>query len=576
MSVSSVLVSNVRTHSCLALAMLIVAGGSQALHAQDAASPTSLFRHSRTYVGPSFLANGPVASRAGGLTIVPTFDSSITNDSNGTAIMATINAALTELASNFSDPVTVTVTFTNVKNGLGASSTSYTTVTYADFLTALTAHATTADDKTALAHVPVQPNNPVNGDPNISLTLSNARALGFSASPDPGETDSTVSLNISLMNVSPSDSDPNKYSLRETTLHELTEVLGSSSALDGGTTGPVSPIDLFRYDSMGNRSYTQSASAVSFFSIDGTTMLAQFNQDKSGDFGDYYSVNGGQKPQIQDAFGTPGVSNLQLGAELIELDVVGYTRVSSGSGGTSGGTPTGGTTPMPPVITSPASCNPNPAYVGGVCMLTVGASDPNNSPITVAWDFGDGTKGADVSASHTFTTGGMYTVTATVVDGLGLSTTSSVVVDVSLTINKAASIKKSFTLNFKIPNDQGGASGGNDRIDITLQNNDFTMPADGGDIAFIIGGNTIDTGTLQNNKAFGDFGKFTLNVRLGTIRYTATKAGLQFVLNSFGAVNNTVNTTLQIPISVSFNGGIYGDTYSFLYTATSGKMGKGK
>ena len=482
--------------------------------------------------------------------------------------MATINAALTELASNYSDPVTVTVTFKNVKTGLGASLTSYTSASYADFLTALTSHATTADDTTALSLLPVQAGNPVDGDPNISLTLPNARALGFSANADPGQTDSIVSLNISSMNVSPSDSDPNKYSLRETTLHELTEVLGSSSALDSGTTGPVSPIDLFRYDSSGNRSYTQSASVVSFFSLDGSTMLAQFNQDKSGDFGDYYSVNGGQMPQIQDAFGTPGVSNLQLGAELIELDVIGYNRAAAPG--------TTGTTPMPPVITSPATCNPNPAYVGGVCMLSIAATDPNNSPITVAWDFGDGTKGANVSASHTFATGGMYTVTATVVDGLALTTTSSVVVNVSLTINKSVSTKKSFTLNFKIPNDQGGASGGSDRIDITLQNSDFTNSADGTDVSFIIGGNTIDTGTLQNNKAFGDIGKFTLNIRSGTLRYMTTQAGLQFVLNSFGAVNDTVSASLQIPISVTFNGGTYGDTYNFSYSAVAGKTGKGK
>ncbi len=555
----------------MALATLMVIGGTQlALHAEDAAKPR-LFKHTPRYVGPSHLVSGPVAPRAGGLTFVPTFDSSITGDKNATAIQATINAALTELAANYSDPVTVLVTFKNVKTGLGASSTSYTQVSYTDFLTALKAHASTANDATALSHVPTQANNPVNNDPNITLTLPNASALGFSA--DPGTADSTVELNISLMNITASDSDPQKYSLRETALHELTEVLGSSSALDSGTTGPVCPIDLFRYDDKGNRSYTQSPTALAFFSIDVATMLAQYNQDKSGDFGDYFSVNGNQKPQIQDAFGSPGVSNLPLGAELITLDVVGYKRIDGSAPTTGGVTPP---TPTAPVIASAATCNPNPAYIGGLCALSVSATDPNNSPITVGWDFGDGSKGAGASTFHAYTTGGKYTATATVMDGLGLSTTSSVLVDVSLTMIKAGSVKQSFTLNFKFPNNDGGASSGKDKFDITLQNDAFTTSADGTDIQFIIGNNVIDQGTLDRNKAFGDVGKFTVNVRTGTIRYTTTKAALQFMLSNFGAVNDTVSTSLQLPISFSFNNAIYGDTYNFSYFSTAGRMGKGK
>src|SRR5579862_8767997 len=107
-----VFVSNDRNRSLLsrlALVALIFIGGSQiASHAQDGATPpASLFKHSRHFVGPSYLAKTPAAPRAGGLTFVPTFDSSITGDKNATAIMATLNAACAELASNFSDQVTV-------------------------------------------------------------------------------------------------------------------------------------------------------------------------------------------------------------------------------------------------------------------------------------------------------------------------------------------------------------------------------------------------------------------------------------------------------------------------------------
>ncbi len=558
--------------SSLLVLSALVAVAWQPLRATAEDAPQPRFKHTRVYVGPSTRSTAPTAPRAGGLVFVPTFDSSITNDKNATAIMATINAALTELASNYSDSVTVAVTFKNVKSGLGASQTAYTTVSYADFLTALKSHATTADDATALAHVPTQTNNPVNNDPNMSLTLPNARALGFSANAD-ASGDSTISLNISQMNITASDADPNKYSLRETALHELTEVLGSSSNLDGGTTGPVCPIDLFRYDNKGARTYTQDANASAFFCLDGKTMLAQYNQDKSGDFGDFYSVNGNQQPQIQDAFGSPGVSNLKLVAELVELDVVGYTRGGVPASGTNNN---GGPTPQAPVIASASACSPNPAYIGGMCSFSVSATDPNNSPVMVSWDFGDGTNGTGATTSHVYATGGTYTATATVLNGTGLSATSSVVVNVSLTMIKARSVKQSFALNFRFPNNDGGQTSGADKFDITLQNDDFTNAADGTDVQFIIGGAIFDTGTLFKNKAVGDFGRFTLNTRTGTLRYQATKAPLQFTLNPFGAVNDDVSTTVNIPVSVSFNNAIYGDTYSFFYTAVSDRMGKGK
>ncbi len=83
--------------------------------------------------------------------------------------------------------------------------------------------------------------------------------------------------------------------------------------------------DLFRYDQNGNRSYTTTESAEAFFSLDGTTDLARFNQDASGDFNDWFST-GSHTPQVQDAFATPGVTP-DLGVELRVLDVLGYTRV---------------------------------------------------------------------------------------------------------------------------------------------------------------------------------------------------------------------------------------------------------
>jgi len=46
-----------------------------------------------------------------------------------------------------------------------------------------------------------------------------------------------------------------------------------------------------------------------------------------------------------------------------------------------------------------------------------GSSDPENDPLTYNWTFGDGGTGTGITPTHTYTTGGVFTVTLTVSDG---------------------------------------------------------------------------------------------------------------------------------------------------------------
>jgi hypothetical protein len=275
--------------------------------------------------------NYTTANPPPGLTIIPVFDSTITSDPQAEAIESTIKAAIGVYQSNFSDPITISITFEEMSGGLGESEWSYFTFSYSSFRSALAAEATTADDSTALALLPVQTGNPVNGNSTVNVKTTQAWALGL----NPGtssENVGTILLRTDIMNLSDGQNNPDNYSLFSTVSHEIDEVLATGSALDevndGGNTatGPIFPEDLFRYDSSGNRNYTTSAGATSYFSIDGTNDLAQFNQVSSGDFGDWFSFNGGQIPEVQDAFATPGASP-NLGVELRVIDVLGYHRV---------------------------------------------------------------------------------------------------------------------------------------------------------------------------------------------------------------------------------------------------------
>lgn len=288
-----------------------------------------------TRIGSALLASFAILLaggwRATALTIIPAFDNSILFDPQAGTIIATVNSAIDVYQATFSDPVTVHITFQEMNSGLGGSSTLTETFSYVSYRSALVSHATTIDDATALAHMPVGAVNPVNFNFSVNVKLALARALGLTT--DTGSPDSTISLNTSICNLSPAQTDSNKYSLFAVVSHEIDEALGLDSTLNGLTNGaptpagPVAPEDLFRYDQNGARSFTAALGARAYFSIDGTALLARFNQTQGGDFSDWYSP-GGQTPQVQDAFQTPGAAPV-LGVELRVLDAIGYTRPPS-------------------------------------------------------------------------------------------------------------------------------------------------------------------------------------------------------------------------------------------------------
>jgi hypothetical protein len=260
------------------------------------------------------------------LIITPTFASNITSDPNAAIIESTIISAIAVYENSFADPITAHITFQEMSSGLGLNNTSFLTIPYATYLTSLTADAKTSDDATAIAHLPTATQySTFFGTSNINVKTANARAIGISVSQNP---DGVISLNTSITNPGRPGSS-GQFSLMAVTEHEIDEVLGLFSALNTAITEPF-PEDLFRYDSSGARGFTNNTSATAFFSINGTTDLAEFNNQRTdGDFGDWRSdpLPPGVQPRVQDAFATPG-ANPALSVELRALDVTGYDLIT--------------------------------------------------------------------------------------------------------------------------------------------------------------------------------------------------------------------------------------------------------
>jgi hypothetical protein len=280
------------------------------------------------------LAALSLASPADGLTILPTFDGSITNDPNGAAMVSAINYAIQVEQSNLVDNVTVKIHFTNdVSVSLGQSSSWGNGYSYSNFLAALKNSATSLNDTNGYARIPNTSTDPLVGGNKIYVNKAPARLLGLTSTTGPDGFDSTIMLNMTLMNFTRPPANSTNYDLAQVAEHEMDEVLGISSDLPSLT--EISPIDLFRFTTNLVPTYTTNGDNA-YFSVDGTNLLARYNMNPNGDYGDWYSydVNWlagtfGNFPQVQDAFSNPGYA-LDLGSnELASLDVVGWTLAST-------------------------------------------------------------------------------------------------------------------------------------------------------------------------------------------------------------------------------------------------------
>jgi len=278
------------------------------------------------------------ASAAPGLalTINTSFDTSVTSQPNATTIEGAFNQAAAAFQSVLSNPVAVNlkVSWGNINgqalpsNALGTSSISlYGYFSYAQMKSWLTAAATTAADKQAIATLPA---TAPAGQSQYVLTAAQAKALGV-VGPTSTTLDGSIGFGANSYAFTEANGTPfSSYDFIAVAEHELTEVLGRMSGLASPTPSYGTALDLFRFSSPGVRTFSYSGNG--YFSLNnGSTDLENFNHSTSaGDRGDWYS--GSTLNDMANAFTYNGATGVFSSIDQTVLDVIGWGSTGTGTG----------------------------------------------------------------------------------------------------------------------------------------------------------------------------------------------------------------------------------------------------
>ncbi|MDA8363293.1 MAG: NF038122 family metalloprotease [Gammaproteobacteria bacterium] len=271
-----------------------------------------------------------VTPAAQALTIIPTFSSSLS-----TSQQATIDSAISVYGQDFSNPITVSIGFSTASgvSYAGQSESSFNLNSYSAYTSALAGDAATNGNTIEqTAYNNLQYGNTAG---YVLATTADLRALGCTtcggqlttSGSSGGNLDGVITVNTADFTVA-------------VIQHETDEVLGiggSGSVLntvvsDGGTLPTyhgqtyIHPLDLFRYSGVHTASLTTSGTATSYFSYNGgVTDIANFNQNSSGDYGDWT----GSPCYVQSwQVCSPSLSIGSSSPEGIALQSIGYDAVA--------------------------------------------------------------------------------------------------------------------------------------------------------------------------------------------------------------------------------------------------------
>jgi hypothetical protein len=319
-------------------------------------------------IRPLLLLAATVAAHpALALTIMPDFDSSITGAANAAQVEGAINSAIRTVDSLYRNPGSVGIVFTQAAgNFLGTSETADYSTSYGAYTGALTAVSHDEPSNTILATAigNLSGGNKTGAGGSVLLTSADGRVAlgqsGFSGCFNSGGAfvnscgqafDGVITLSTSFTFNFGNTPVAAEFSAIDTVEHEVNKILGGGGqgtvlnavktcantpaapvtatsqdcAANSGYANDLGVLDLYRYAAPGTPSFTTSGSASSYLSMDGgVTDIIGFNQDGSGDYGDYSTNN-----NVQSAFGNPDVVARYdtTSPEYIMLEAIGYNGV---------------------------------------------------------------------------------------------------------------------------------------------------------------------------------------------------------------------------------------------------------
>ncbi len=269
------------------------------------------------------LPNETVTFAGSGIVFNNSYDEGVTAQ-----VRASIIAAENYLQAHFTDTAVLNVSFNYDHLGpdeVASNSFIAYHVSYADLVTAMTAHATTIDDRLAVASLPL--NDPSNG---VGFTVASGEAQVLGLHGPSGQIDVTVNVNADQPWTFGSD-------LIGAVEHELSEGgFGRVQGLGLALGNRFFPFDLFRFNAFGVRDLTGGTDGLAtYFGSDGAHLenpifhnaLSPSGANDGQDFGDWQFT-------IEDAFGPGGggfPSSISA-TDLKTLDVIGWTPSGAAAG----------------------------------------------------------------------------------------------------------------------------------------------------------------------------------------------------------------------------------------------------